>query len=289
MPAELAREVSAVTQLPNYRAGWPTGLCREFGCRIRRSCVCGFRITFAATNYASALTSSNNSCHSPDSLAPHLGLLRVFPMVTFLPHLLYNSPRLNDLAIRSNEYLTSKRLLLITFRFRATIPMESAPQQRSVAQPSSSTRSPRFFPNSASTQRPLRLFTLSLEGSVILCSKSTKTATLTTFRINTCKSVSKQTTLTPFRMNTYKKTGGRGYARQRNQQLPCSQLSQRPSYAPRSASIPCVLTRLRILPVATGVCSFELPASSVQHPESVVIAAGEFADDVAYEVFGVAE
>jgi len=141
--------------------------------------------------------------------------------------------------------------------------MESAHQQRSVAQPSSSTRSPRFFPNSASTQRPLRLFTLSLEGSVILCPKSTKTATLTTFRINTCKSVSKQRTLTPFRMNTYKKTGGRGYARQRNQQLPCSQLSQRPSYAPRSGSIPCVLTRLRILPVATGVCSFELPASSV--------------------------
>src|SRR5216684_3239867 len=179
-------------------------------CRIRRSCVCGFRITFAATNYASALTSSNNSCHSPDSLAPHLGLLRVFPMVTFLPHLLYNSPRLNDLAIRSNEYLTSKRLLLITFRFRATIPMESAPQQRTVAQPSSSTRSPRFFPNSASTQRPLRLFTLSLEGSVILCPKSTKTATLTIFRINTCKSVSKQRALTPFRMNTYKKTGGGG-------------------------------------------------------------------------------
>src|SRR5713226_7568091 len=88
--------------------------------------------------------------------------------------------------------------------------MESAPQQRTVAQPSSSTRSPRFFPNSASTQRPLRLFTLSLEGSVILCPKSTKTATLTSFRINTCKSVSKQATLTPFRMNTYEKTGGGG-------------------------------------------------------------------------------
>src|SRR5260370_42355436 len=88
--------------------------------------------------------------------------------------------------------------------------MESAHQQRSVAQPSSSTRSPRFFPNSASTQRPLRLFTLSLEGSVILCPKSTETAALTTFRINTCKSVSKQTTLTPFRMNTYEKPGGGG-------------------------------------------------------------------------------
>src|SRR5229473_6362295 len=121
-----------------------------------------------------------------------------------------------------------------------------------------------------------------------LCRRTT-TGTLTTFRINTCKSVSKQTTLTPFRMNTYEKPGGGGYARQRNQQLPCSRLSQRPSYAPRSSSIPCVLTRLRILPVATGVCSFELPASSVQPPESVVIAAGEFADDVADEVFGVAE
>jgi len=31
-----------------------------------------FRVTFAATNYASALTSSNDSCHSPDSLDPHL-------------------------------------------------------------------------------------------------------------------------------------------------------------------------------------------------------------------------
>src|SRR5260370_28376164 len=85
--------------------------------------------------------------------------------------------------------------------------MESAPHQRTGAQPSSSTRSPRFFPNSASTQRPLRLFTLSLEGSVILCPKSTKTATLTTFRINTCKSVSKQRTLTLLRINTYKKQG----------------------------------------------------------------------------------
>ena len=88
--------------------------------------------------------------------------------------------------------------------------MESAHQQRSVAQPSSSTRSPCFFPNSASTQRPLRLFTLSLEGSVILCPKSTQTATLTTFRINTCKSVSKQRTLTLLRINTYKKTGEGG-------------------------------------------------------------------------------
>ena len=43
--------------------------------------------------------------------------------------------------------------------------------------------------------------------------KSTDTATLTTFRINTCKSVSKQRTLTSFRMNTYKKTGEGGPSR----------------------------------------------------------------------------
>src|SRR5712692_5811110 len=85
--------------------------------------------------------------------------------------------------------------------------------------------------------------------------KNTETATLTTFRINTCKSVLKQRTLTPFRMNTYKKTGGGGCRQSAgsDQQLPCSRLSQRPSYAPRSSSIPSVLTRLRILPVATGV------------------------------------
>src|SRR5258708_25629895 len=34
-----------------------------------------------------------------------------------------------------------------------------------------------------------------------------------------------------------------------------------PSYAPRDASIPCTLTRLRILPVTTGVCCIPLPAS----------------------------
>jgi len=40
--------------------------------------------------------------------------------------------------------------------------------------------------------------------------KNTKTATLTTFRINTCKSVSKQRTLTPFKINTYGKRGEGG-------------------------------------------------------------------------------
>src|SRR5712691_1241839 len=56
--------------------------------------------------------------------------------------------------------------------------MESAPQQ--------------------SFARPIR----SREG--------TETATLTTFRMNTCKSVSKQRTLTTFRMNTYEKQGEGG-------------------------------------------------------------------------------
>jgi hypothetical protein len=45
-------------------------------------------------------------------------LLRVFPLVTFSPHLRYNSPRLNNLAIRSNEYLRSKRFLLTTAPIR---------------------------------------------------------------------------------------------------------------------------------------------------------------------------
>src|SRR6266446_3607845 len=40
--------------------------------------------------------------------------------------------------------------------------------------------------------------------------KSAETATLTTFRMNTCKSVSKQSTLTTFRMNTYEKKGEGG-------------------------------------------------------------------------------
>ena len=66
---------------------------------------------------------------------------------------------------------------------------------------------------------------------------------LTPFRINTCKSVSKQTTLTSFRINTYEKHRGE---EGRPVLLP-------PSYAPRNASIPCALTRLRILPVARGV------------------------------------
>ena len=68
---------------------------------------------------------------------------------------------------------------------------------------------------------------------------------LTTFRINTCKSVSKQTTLTTFKINTYKKQG---------EGVPLHlQLRQRSSYAPRGASIPCGLCRLRILPVASRV------------------------------------
>src|SRR5258707_1148290 len=41
-------------------------------------------------------------------------LLRVFPIVTFSPHLLANSPRLKDLRSRSNEYLTSNRFFLTT-------------------------------------------------------------------------------------------------------------------------------------------------------------------------------
>src|SRR6266849_703855 len=97
--------------------------------------------------------------------------------------------------------------------------------------------------------------------------KNTETTILTTFRINTCKSVSKQRTLTPFRINTYKKTGEGGTPanrRSHNQQLPCSQLKQRPSHAPRGASILCALIRLRILPVTPrGVHLWPLARHSI--------------------------
>src|SRR5713101_7952301 len=67
------------------------------------------------------------------------------------------------------------------------------------------------------------------------------------FRMNTCESVSKQRTLTTFRMHTYEKHPRRGTS----EHLRHASLS--PSYAPRGASIPCGLSRLRILPVTTGV------------------------------------
>ena len=137
-------------------------LVQRIWCRIRRSCVCRFRVTFAATNYASALTSSNNSCHSPDSLALHLGFAPGFRIVTFPPHLLCNSPRLNDLASRSYEYLISKRFLVTTAPIRATIPHEiGAPTRfaRRLRMPLSAV--PFRFPS----LRPL----LQVRGSAPLC------------------------------------------------------------------------------------------------------------------------
>src|SRR6266481_6469588 len=101
-----------------------------------------------------------------------------------------------------------------------------------------------------------------------------ETATLTTFRINTCKSVSKQMTLTPFRINTYTKTGGGGppthYPLLAAHCLlsQCLQLRRRPSHTPRGASIPCALTRLRILPVTTGVYSTGL--QTFRHSEAAL-------------------
>src|SRR5258708_6387728 len=78
-----------------------------------------------------------------------------------------------------------------------------------------------------------------------------RNATLvSTFRINTYESVSKQRTLTAFRMNTYAKRGGG------------RSLLRPPSLAPHSASIPCALTRLRILPVATGVYRAQIPETA---------------------------
>jgi len=83
--------------------------------------------------------------------------------------------------------------------------------------------------------------------------KNSETATLTPLRINTCKSVSKQRTLTPLRINTYKKQGEGGVPTLPRIQRPASSIQPPELYAPCGASIPCALTRLRILPVTTGL------------------------------------
>src|SRR5713226_7749914 len=84
-----------------------------------------------------------------------------------------------------------------------------------VAQPSSSTRSSRLhqpaLPHTVPDARPFfPQRPIVVHPSAPLNSRPFKTATLTTFRINTCKSVSKQRTLTPLRINTYKKQGRGG-------------------------------------------------------------------------------
>ncbi len=91
--------------------------------------------------------------------------------------------------------------------------------------------------------------------------KSTEITTLTTFRINTCKSVSKRRTLTTFRINTYKKPRGGGAPTRSPLQLPASSTQPPEPHAPRSASIPCDLSRLRKLPVTTGVWGSHLPST----------------------------
>src|ERR1700687_6084780 len=65
-----------------------------------------------------------------------------------------------------------------------------------------------------------------------------------------------------------KKRGGGAPPPVYNQQLPRLQLRERPSYAPRGASIPCGLTRLRILPVTTWVGRI-LPRSATFLPSNV--------------------
>src|SRR6266852_2894829 len=72
------------------------------------------------------------------------------------------------------------------------------------------------------------------------------------FRMNTCESVSKQSTLNTFRINTCEKQGGGG-PRFPRLQRPASSIQPPEPYAPRGASIRCGLSRLRILPVTTGV------------------------------------
>src|SRR5258706_1583810 len=100
---------------------------------------------------------------------------------------------------------------------------------------------------------------------------------VTTFKINTCKNVSKQRTLTPSRINTYQKTGGGGPPANRHQHLPRLQLRQRPSYAPRGASIPCGFSRLRILPVTTGEY-YPLRLQITSYPSAIPYARGHEID-----------
>jgi hypothetical protein len=117
-------------------------------CSHRRNCRRGRRLDHAVWGVQN-LPTANRRCEKAFRIAnrrlstpaipltrlpPHLGLLRVFPVVTFPPHLLYNSPRLNDLASRSNEYLTSKRFLLTTAA-RSVLPfrMKSAHHPVSLA------------------------------------------------------------------------------------------------------------------------------------------------------------
>ena len=120
-----------------------------------------------------------------------------------------------------------------------------SPQFRSYSRPPDFRKSP---------DRPLSVASVSpVEGlSATHYPLVTTHSPLTTFRINTCKSVSKQTTLTTFRINTYKKTGEGGTPTLPRLQRPASSIQPPEPYASRGASIPCVLTRLRILPVATG-------------------------------------
>jgi hypothetical protein len=152
-------------------------------------------------------------------------------MVTFSPHLRHNSPRLNGLAIRSNEYLRSKGFLLITAPIRCydflcyldetslTLPAAPAltlafsiacslfpliPQLLSFV---FNTLQP-LFPKTPGWGVPRISFQLPTAHYPPLTTRSP----LSTFRVNTCKSASKQSTLTTFRMNTYAKKGEGGTA-----------------------------------------------------------------------------
>ncbi len=88
-----------------------------------------------------------------------------------------------------------------------------------VAQPSSSARSRRLHPPALPHPVPMPGFSFPQpyppwrhsylpRAHFAKGCKNTETATLTTFRINTCKSVSKQRTLTSLRINTYEKHRG---------------------------------------------------------------------------------
>ncbi len=110
------------------------------------------------------------------------------------------------------------------------------------AQPSPSTRSPRLSPNSAFALRPLRL-------SVIL-RRVFATPALTLAPSTSCGLFVVAKKINSFAIKQIQtllqKHPGGTSAHPRHPSIP-------PSYAPRGASIPCALIRLRILPVTTGV------------------------------------
>ena len=91
---------------------------------------------------------------------------------------------------------------------------------------------------------------------LVRCTEAQKCLSVTPLLATLTHSVSRKS----FPCHSYANTwDGGGFRLPSNLEHPTSNLCICPSYAPRGASIPCAVTRLRILPVATGVYPFALP------------------------------